>query len=143
MADEFHSVECVFRPARGPTKRAVSKKFRSLVKRVKNGIRRQRIGDVAVNADERLVVVAAHVQFETIAGFKNMESGSVVRARKNSSARQPIEQGIGVAARDKNAFARDAVVIPFHGDPVRGIFRGESADGGKERGPNSTEANEI
>src|ERR1051326_107635 len=74
----------------------------------------------------------------------DVEIGIVVFAGKKPPADKMIKHGIGVAARDEDAFLGLAVfVLPVNGDAMGCVFAGDADKAGKTNGPDLLEPDEA
>ncbi len=89
-------------------------------------------------------VAGFHVEVDSVGRICDVKIGVVVFAGKEASASSMIEEGIGVAARDENAFLCLAVfVLPLDGNTMGGVFAAKADEAGKANRADLFEANEA
>jgi hypothetical protein len=99
---------------------------------------------MAPELDGNGTVAGFHVEIDSVGRICDVKIGVVVFAGKEASAGCVIEEGIGVTARDENAFLGLAVfVLPLDGNAVGGVFAAEADEAGKANRADLFEANKA
>ncbi len=88
------------------------------------------------NSDMRSAVITIHRDFVLIVAFPNLESRVMMLPRKEPAARQCVQSRRRVPARDEYAASPFAILIPFHCDPMSGVFRRDTKYRRRESGAN-------
>src|SRR5882762_3166908 len=89
-------------------------------------------------------IAGFHVEVDLVGRIGDVKIGMVVFAGKEASAGCVIEEGVGVSARDENAFLCLVVfVLPLDGNTMGGVFAAKADEAGKADWPDLFEANEA
>jgi hypothetical protein len=97
-------------------------KPRDFVDRPESGRFGQRCSPTSVDGDVHGPVMAIHLNSKPAILFFGLKVGVMVNARKEPAAEQRVKPGIRISARDKDALASFAVLLPLDGDAVSRIF---------------------
>src|SRR6516165_6024018 len=128
-AVEFQSIKLAWLGSDRIPQRSTFKEIGRLLERSESGIWRKLLSDVALNQHVRVPIIAVQFDPVLVKVFMNLEGGVTMHAGEQSTARQGVEPGRRVPARDENSFPHLSLVVPLHGDPVGSVFGGDAQEG--------------
>jgi hypothetical protein len=142
-APQFQAVELTGLGRNRIPQRPALEEVGRFLERPEKGGRRKFLGDVAL--DQQMGVPVVAVQFDPVTALVllNLEGSMVMDAWKQPTTQERIESRRSVSAWDEDALAGLAVLIPLDGDPVRSVFGRETAKRWQPSGPDVLEPDQA